>query len=460
MTPLDRRARRRSDLRAMLGDGIAFSVMVGIGESYLAAFALALGFGDITAGLIATAPMLVGALLQLVSPVAVRWLGSHKRWVVLCASLQAASFLPLIIGALAGSVWVGSLYLTVSIYWGMGLATGPAWNTWAGRLVPAALRARYFARRSRWSQGALLLGLLAGGVILQEGGRRGEPLAAYALVFCVAFLARGVSATLLGRQSEARPVELGDTRISPRAIRQHLRSGGHGKLLGFLLIFQSGVWIAAPYFTPFMLGPLGLDYLEFTALTGSAFAARILVLPTIGRIAKRWGTLRLIRLSSAGIVPLPALWLVSDSLPWLFTLQLLGGACWAAFELATLLSFFEHIPETARTSLLSVYNLAYALAIATGTGLGALILHHGGGGTEAYGLLFLVSMGARLVCLAWLRDLPEVAAENSQPALRTLGLRPSSGGLQRPVLLGSDADDEAAGQDDEQPSDEAWDDLP
>ena len=45
------------------------------------------------------------------------------------------------------------------------------------------------------------------------------------------------------------------------------------------------------------------------------------------------------------------------------------------------------------------------------------------------------------VCAAF----PELAAESAQPALRTLGLRPSSGGLQRPVLLGPDSDDAAFG---------------
>ncbi len=438
MNPVDRRTRRRSDLRAMLGDGVAFSVMVGIGESYLAAFALSCGFGDIAAGLTATAPMLIGASLQLVSPSAVHWLGSHKRWVVLCASLQAASFLPLLMGALAGGISLLAFSLTVSLYWGLGMATGPAWNTWAGKLVPQALRSRYFARRSRWSQAALLAGLAAGGVILQEAGTRGVELNGYAIIFCLAFLARVTSATLLSQQSEERPVALGETRISPRAIRTHLQSGGHGRLLGFLLLFQSGVWIAAPYFTPYMLGPLGLDFVEFTALTGTAFAARILVLPAVGRLARRRGTLRLIQISSVAIVPLPALWLVSDSLTWLFALQMFGGAAWAAFELATLLSFFEHIPETARTSLLSAYNLAYALAIAIGTAIGALILQLGGEGVWAYGLLFAVSVAARFLSLGLLRGLPEVALEDRPPTLRTVGLRASSGGLQRPVFLASD----------------------
>jgi hypothetical protein len=73
------------DLRAMTADGIAFSAMVGLGEAYVPAFALASGLGAVVAGLAATVPMLAGACLQMVTPAAVRRLGSYRRWVVLCA---------------------------------------------------------------------------------------------------------------------------------------------------------------------------------------------------------------------------------------------------------------------------------------------------------------------------------------------------------------------------------------
>jgi MFS family permease len=429
----------------MLGDGVAFSFMVGVGESFVAPFALALGLGDVTAGLIATAPMLAGALLQLVTPAAVHWLGSHKRWVVLCAALQAASFLPLVAGALAEAMAVEWLYLTVSLYWGLGMATGPAWNTWVETLVPRRLRTRYFAQRARWSQMAVLVGLAAGGFALHVGAQRGETAGAYALVFGAALVARGVSALFLGLQSEPLPVPLGETRISPRAIRQHVQSGGHGRLLVYLLVFQSSVWIAAPYFTPFMLGPLGLDYATFVVLTASAFLARILAMPALGRAAHRSGTRRVLWLGSLGIVPLPALWLVSDSLPWLFFLQLLGGVSWAAFELATLLSFFEHIPPHSRTSLLSVYNAAYAVAIVAGGAVGGGVLALGGHGWASYAGLMLVSTLARLASLAMLRGTPDVVPPMEQPpSLRTLSVRPSAGGLQRPVLQTLSDDGEGA----------------
>src|ERR1700753_2338980 len=92
----------RRNLCSSTADGVSFSVMVGVGESYFPAFVLALGLGDVAAGLITTVPLAAGAVLQTISPVAVRWFGSHRRWVVFCAALQALCFLPLSIGALMG----------------------------------------------------------------------------------------------------------------------------------------------------------------------------------------------------------------------------------------------------------------------------------------------------------------------------------------------------------------------
>src|SRR4249920_2779074 len=97
-----RRTRRRSlrkNLRNSVSDGAAFSVMVGIGETYFPAFVLAMGMGEISAGLIASIPILVGAILQMVSPAAVVRLGSNRRWVVACVTVQAASFAPLVAAA-------------------------------------------------------------------------------------------------------------------------------------------------------------------------------------------------------------------------------------------------------------------------------------------------------------------------------------------------------------------------
>src|SRR5207245_5223567 len=94
----------RADLRAVYVDGVAYSLMVGMGETCIPAFALAVGLPGVAAGLVATLPMLAGATVQLLSPRGIARMGSHRRWVILCVGVQAASFLPLVAAALWGSI--------------------------------------------------------------------------------------------------------------------------------------------------------------------------------------------------------------------------------------------------------------------------------------------------------------------------------------------------------------------
>lgn len=65
----------RRNLRASLIDGTAFSVQVGLCELYMAAFLLAVSKNQVASGLITTVPLLLAAVLQLVSPWMVKRLG-------------------------------------------------------------------------------------------------------------------------------------------------------------------------------------------------------------------------------------------------------------------------------------------------------------------------------------------------------------------------------------------------
>ncbi len=403
MTDSDRPAVLRRDLRAIIGDGVAFSVMVGTGESYIPAFALAAGLGEITAGLVATLPMLVGAAFQLVTPAAVRRLGSQRRWVVLCASAQAVSFAPLVIAALSGRLSRSVLFLSAALYWGFGMATGSAWNTWMTQIVPRRVRSRFFAVRARWSQVAVLAGLIAGGASLQVWQDAQRPLLLFAALFGIALLARAVSARFLASQSAPEGVPEDSLRISPGAFWATFRNPAHGRLLLYLIGITMVVNISAPYFTPFMLGPLKLSYGEYALLTGIAFVARIAAMPALGSLAHRAGSQRLLWIASLGIVPLPAMWLITQHFAWLLVVQVAAGIAWGAFELATLLVFFDHIPDHQRTSVLSMFNLVGALAVVIGAGAGSLLFRSFGPELSGYAVLFGVSSCLRIAGLLWLR---------------------------------------------------------
>jgi len=78
--------------------------MVGVSEMYFIPFVLALGVGEVSAGLFFTIPYLCGSVLQLLAPWGVSFLKSPRKWVLCCAIVQCLSFIPLIDGAIRGSL--------------------------------------------------------------------------------------------------------------------------------------------------------------------------------------------------------------------------------------------------------------------------------------------------------------------------------------------------------------------
>jgi len=426
--------RVNKDLRACVIDGAAFSVMVGAGETYLPAFALAVGLGEVAAGLLASVPMLAGGVLQLVTPAGVRRFGSLRGWVVFCAALQALSFIPLIIFAVMGRAPAWVVYAVAALYWGSGLAASPAWNTWMERLVPKRIRVPYFAHRTRIAHAFLLAGLLGGGLTLHVVAGPGRHTLAFAALFAVAAAARLVSAAFLATQSEP-PQDLKRHRlVTARELLTQGRHASNARLVLYLLGFQAAAQLAAPYFTPFMLGQLNLSYGAYMTILATSFLTKAVGLPLLGRLASRWGALRLLWIGGLAVAPLPALWTISHAVPYLLFLQVLGGLAWGAHELAMFLLFFETISEDERTGVLTTFNLLNALAMVIGSLIGGALLETWGENLSSYHWLFLISTLGRAVALALLLRILVLEVPLRRFVVRTLAVRPSVGSIDRPIL--------------------------
>ena len=306
----------------MTRDGVFFSVMVGIGETYLPAFVLAAGLGEVAAGLITTLPLLAGAVLQLLAPRGVKWLGSPRLWVVGSAALQALCFIPLIIAACYGGISLPVVFLLVSCYWGFGMASAAAWGSWAEMLVPKTVRSNYFARRTRFTQAGTLIGFVVGGFSLQYAKNEGFLLQAFAILFGIAAICRLVSAWAMSAQSETPPQHDDQKAVSFLELGRRLWNGGSERFLLYLVATQFGVYFSGPYFNPYMLRHMQLSYSTYVVLIGSCFLAKMLALPLWGMVAQRSGPQKLLWIGGIGIVPVSGLWMVSNSLPFLFALQI------------------------------------------------------------------------------------------------------------------------------------------
>jgi MFS family permease len=396
----------RRDLWVTTADAAAFSVMVGCGETYLPAFTLALGFGPVAAGLMASVPILVAAIVQLAAPAAAARLGSDRSWVIACTIVQAASFVPLVWWAVRGGAVLWQLLLAASVYWSAGMAGVSAWNAWMSRLVPERMRTPYFAHRTRLGQFGLFCGFVVGGLVLQWGASRGAAREAFAVLFVLAAASRLFSTCCLAACREPRSPAVAAQQSQPGALPRRLAvllrgmaSRPSGTLVALLCCFMFGASVAGPYFTPYMLRELGFSYQSFMLVMATAVLTKAVAAPGIGRFASRVGAVRLLWFACLGIMPLTLLWLPSGNVGYLLVVQMLAGFCWAAYELAVALLFFEVVQDRERTGVLTVYNLGLAVATVAGAACGGLLLRFLGEGRTAYAAVFTVSMLLRLVSL-------------------------------------------------------------
>jgi MFS family permease len=424
-------------MAASTSDAAAYGVMVGVGETFLPAFALAVGLGEVTAGIVASVPLMAGGLLQLVS----LWVLSRgfpeKWWVVLSAAVQATAFLPLIVAAYSGTITAPTLLLVASFYWATGLASGPAWNSWIEKIIPRGVRANYFALRTRASQVATLVAFVAGGLLLQAGRVNGWELQAFAVLFTTALLSRLTSAALLSLHSQP-PGE--SSKLSDR--RQFLSrtnsvgsqySGKH--LLIYLVLVQGMVQLSGPYFTPYLLRHLDLSYVAFTALIAVSFVAKAVSLSLWGRLAGKRGAGWLLSVGGTAIIPLSSLWIISQNYWWLVFIQTINGCVWAAYELGLFLMFFEALPLDRRVRMLTFYNLANTTAWCTGAAVGAVLLSYWGTSVESYYTLFILSsIGRAFAALYLYATRPELKVRVVQIGLRIVGVRPTGAPIETPIL--------------------------
>ncbi len=436
------------NLTRSMGDAAFFGGMVGCGETYFSAFALAIGLGETASGMVASVPLLVGGTMQLVSPLAIRLLGSFQRWIVIGAVLQSLAFLPLAWAAWTGSLSLAMMLLIASVYWAAGLAIGPAWNTWIEHVVPANRRTRFFARRSRLQQICTFSSLMAAGLFLQWTSQRDQALLGFAALFIMAGTFRLVSALFLHRTgscgsaqdpfvvsgNDEKAASIAGSSAEPPPVA----SGQARQLLTYLVMMQVFVQISGPYFTPYMLKQLSFEYGTFVLLISVAFVSKVLSMSVWGRIAERSGATRVLWIGGVGLVPLSALWIVSENIMWLLVVQLLSGFFWAAYELGFFLMFFETMPPSQRTRLLTYYNFANTLAVCIGAMTGAALMGWIGYSVEAYHTLFGISSSGRLLCLALLAGLALPHHSLRQIRMRFLSIRPGAGSIVSPVLASAE----------------------
>ncbi len=428
----------RRDLRLSLADAVGYGVMAGVAEVYIPAFGLALGMTAVSAGLLASLPLVAGGVLQLVAPRALHRVRSLRSWVVVCSVVQALAFVPLIVLALCHTYVNGVVFGSAAIYWAGGMGQTAGWMVWMVRVVPARIRSRFFGRRLAVVQGAMLVGLVGAGFALSSFVGSGHLLDVYAAMFGLALVARMGSAIALFRQGRGLDVRPEGTRLPLRHLPAKLRKSPRTPLLGYLIFALAAAAIAGPFITPYLLDRRHLSYVQYSAFTGTILLVKVVALPVLGRFVQRAGIRRILSVSALAIAPVPLLWFVSDHFGWFIVIQAYSGLAWAGFEIGMLMALFDAQNDAERTTMQVAFSALQALGTAAASLVGGAVLGALGSDRDAYLAVFLLSSVARfLAAMVILRRLPALIARMPITVVArawTVAIRPWGGSIVRPII--------------------------
>jgi MFS family permease len=385
---------RERSLKYSTLDGAAYSAMVGVGESYLTPFALALGAGNFTIGVLSAVPNLLGALAQPFGAWLSARLRGRKKLVVAGALAQALVWVGLIGVALVSlprELALGALVALVGLYWILGSVLHPAWTSLMGDLVPARQRGRYFGGRNEVTGFASLLAVGVGGWLL--GLFSGQVLAGFAVLFVLALLARLVSAYYLSQHSEPAWKPVHRPALNAFAFLRRTWNTDFGRLTVYGSVMLFAVNVAAPFFAVYMLRDLQFDYLTFGLIGAITIITRTVSMPYWGRLADRYGNRAVLAVAGTLIPFIPLLWLLNTSIAWIALVEAFGGFVWGAFDLAIFDYLMDSSNRQNRAEYFAHFNVFNGFARFGGAGVGAVLA----GATN--GTVFAGLVGLQIVLL-------------------------------------------------------------
>ncbi len=354
-------------------EGIPASMMLGVMDSYLTPFGLFLGASTQAIGFLIAVPHLVASLSQLCAVKAVRLAGSRLRFVVGMAGVQAALLLP--VAALPFVSWphrVAALIFLVIAFRALGNIIGSAWGSLMSDYLPPESRGRYFGWRSQVVGFAGIIGVgLAGAWLFFMKERSGA--IGFALLFLAAAISRFISTALLARMED---LPLHEAPGSDFTFVQFIRAFRRSNFVRFV-IYVAGVtfatYVAAPYFSVYMLKDLHFNYLQYMAVLTAGVITGLISFPIWGRHADLVGNARILKTTGFLVPMIPILWLFSKNVYYLVAVELCSGFAWAGFNLCATNFIYDAVTPQKRVRCLGYFSLIQGVSICAGGVLGGYL---------------------------------------------------------------------------------------
>ena len=363
----------RKNLRFSIIEGSWFALMFGLGENYLSAMAVYLGFSALQISILNSLPQLIGAFIQLGTDAITKLFKSTKSFVVNLSILQSILWVVLIIIINDSTSYYPILIWSI-VYYSVSSIIGPAWISWMGYLVPLRIRSNYHANRNRIIHFIIFVSILFGGIILRVYEQ--NMIFAFSLMFSIGAFGRIISSYYLSKKNtiETTPSTL---KINYRKLFSDKRKL---TFISYNTFIHFSVMFLGPLFSIYILRTMELSYFVLTLCMVSWWLGNVFSSRTWGRLGKLKGNLFLLKISTILMCVLPAFWISvyyfgpNGRIIVSLIINLLAGISFSAFGLASFNIIYELCSEDDVIKFSALTNCLKGVGIFLGSLIAGLIV--------------------------------------------------------------------------------------
>lgn len=358
----------KSKLRYSYFEAFLSSFVVGIAESFFAAFAIEKGMSVIQSGLLLSLPLIIAVGLNLLLNFYLQKRSISKQ-VQKNVLLQIFSLIGLIAFSFAPqthSIFIFcSLLSLYSIYWYGFFSSQPAWNTWISELLSADDGHAYFALRTRLTQVGIISGLVLGGAILHWKVVSLPTAHLFALLFATASVAKYLKYYSFQKHEPSQSV----MNFSFAKIKNILKQNTY--FFKTYALFNASLFLSSTYVAGYLLTVRNIDYLNFMIIIASLYMGKIALTYILSLQKSSTDPIKMMAFGGICAAPLPLFWPYCERMEAFYILHFISGMAWAQWEIGLSLMFFKKINGRDKIETVTLYNSIGIVTQVIGTCLGA-----------------------------------------------------------------------------------------
>ncbi len=368
-------ARRKS-----IEESIFTSARGSFGEHYISPFAIAINSSNSLIALLSSVSGILGPLTEIFSS---RLIGKHSRKKIImrfvffeCIAWLLFAFVAFLFykGLLVNSLPL-LLLLFFSLYTVFISSVSPAWFSWHGDIVDEKFRGRWFSKRSLIMGFATVILTILAAFFLDYLKKNGMIMIGFMALFLMAFATRTVSLRIFKKMYEPKIRLKKKDYFSFYDFLTNAKDNNFGRFAIFNGIFDFAAYISLPFVTVYLLRYLEFSYLTYMAIILSGSLLSLFFLGIWGKIADKYGSYVVLRITSVMIVFIPVLWVLNPSPIYLvFVPSLVSGVSRAGFELARKEFIYDNVREEKIGFAISYHHMINGIGIFLGAGLGAFLI--------------------------------------------------------------------------------------